>query len=81
MKSIALIAGLLFSTAALAETKSSKTDGEGANKKICKSIEITGSRLNKKRVCMTALQWDEERRATRDSIEGAQRNSNTLQGE
>ena len=81
MKTIAVIAGLLFSTAALAETKSPKSDDEGVNRKICRSIEVTGSRLNKKRICMTALQWEEERRATRETIEGAQRNGNTLQGD
>ncbi|MEL6860997.1 MAG: hypothetical protein AAGL11_04100 [Pseudomonadota bacterium] len=28
------------------------------NRKVCKTIEVTGSRIAKKRICRTAAQWE-----------------------
>ena len=42
------------------------------NRMVCESIKITGSRLGRQRVCMTAAQWDEERRLTRQGVERLQ---------
>ena len=39
---------------------------------ICESIKITGSRLGRQRVCMTAAEWSEERRQTRQGVERLQ---------
>jgi hypothetical protein len=39
---------------------------------ICETIKITGSRLGRQRVCMTAEQWAEERRQTRQGVERLQ---------
>lgn len=40
---------------------------ESENKKICKSMVVTGTRMSK-RVCHTAAQWDEMERATRSKM-------------
>lgn len=43
------------------------------NRKICEKIEKIGSRLNVVRVCMTAAQWEEQRRENRENFERVQR--------
>jgi hypothetical protein len=39
---------------------------------VCKTIKVTGSRLNSQRVCMTVAEWAEERRQTRQGVERLQ---------
>ena len=72
--------------AALAITAASPAFGETAtaskltdkakdpNRKICEKVEKIGSRLNVVRVCMTAQQWEEQKRSHREDFERAQRN-------
>ena len=43
------------------------------NRKICEKVEKIGSRLNIVRVCMTARQWEEQKRAHREDFERVQR--------
>jgi len=45
------------------------------NRIICQRIEETGSRVASKRVCMTAQQWEEQRRSDREYVEDAQQRS------
>jgi len=45
------------------------------NRIICEKVEETGSRISAKRVCMTAQQWEEKRRADRAYLEDAQQRS------
>jgi hypothetical protein len=42
------------------------------NDMICREVSVIGSRLEFKRVCMTRLQWDEQRRDAREAIDRAQ---------
>ena len=42
------------------------------SRRICETIKITGSRLGRQRVCMTAAEWSEERRQTRQGVERLQ---------
>ena len=42
------------------------------NDMICREQEVSGSRLDVRRVCMTRLQWGEQRRGARESLERAQ---------
>ncbi len=42
------------------------------NRVICQRIEEIGSRLASKKVCMTARQWEEQRRSDREYLEDAQ---------
>lgn len=44
-----------------------------ADKMICRSVEVLGSRLQKNRVCMTSSEWAEQRRLDRMNIDKAQR--------
>lgn len=42
---------------------------------ICEKIQETGSRLNIRKVCMTAQQWEEQRRRDRENLQDAQQRS------
>ena len=43
------------------------------NRKICEKVEKTGSRVNVVRVCMTARQWEAQKRDHREDFERVQR--------
>ncbi len=62
---------------ASASAPATKTDDAAAsskaNRMICRSVEVLGSRLKANKVCMTSSEWAEQRRADRMSIDGAQR--------
>ena len=45
------------------------------NRIICEKIQETGSRLNTRKVCMTAQQWEEQRRRDRENLQDAQQRS------
>ncbi len=57
-------------------TDSKTTKAKDPNRKICEKVEKIGSRLNIVRVCMTAAQWEEQKREHRESAERVQRNVN-----
>ena len=75
-----IIAALAITTAspALGETVTTTTSNvtekaKDPNRKICEKVEKIGSRLNIVRVCMTARQWEEQKRAHREDFERVQR--------
>jgi len=81
MKRIAVIAhslsisALLCAANAPAETSSEvakKARNSDPNKLICETSVETGSRLARKRTCLTAAQWEEQRRQNRMDIERQQ---------
>jgi len=43
-----------------------------ADRVICQKVEEVGSRLGGKKVCMTKLQWELQRKAFREGIEAQQ---------
>jgi len=45
------------------------------NRVICQKIQETGSRVASKKVCMTAQQWEEQRRNDREYVEDSQQRS------
>jgi invasion protein IalB len=45
------------------------------NRIVCEKIQETGSRLNSRKVCMTAQQWEEQRRRDRENLQDAQQRS------
>lgn len=58
---------------AQAQAPNQETVRDRANDRvICKSLAKTGSRLATKRVCMTAVQWEEHRRSEREAVESIQ---------
>jgi hypothetical protein len=46
------------------------------NRKICEKIERIGSRLAVDRICMTAAEWEAQKRAQREHVEDVQRTVN-----
>jgi hypothetical protein len=63
--------GLMMLMAATGVSASANDESQPAEKKqkmICKTDGVTGSRLKKKRTCMTAQQWDELRAQTQKDI-------------
>ena len=48
------------------------------NQMICKTYEVTGSRLDTKKRCMTRADWDAERRASSDGLSTAQTNASYM---
>jgi invasion protein IalB len=80
-KVIARLAGLalLAGAAPVAAQSSSSTPpapnskAKDPNRVICERVEEVGSRLASKRVCLTAQQWEEQRRLDRDTLEENQR--------
>lgn len=38
-------------------SSSSQDSGEAVERRICRQIDVTGSRLGSRRVCMTRSQW------------------------
>jgi hypothetical protein len=68
---------MVGSTPALAQTQPADLPPPADSKKlserlVCKTIEQIGSRVASKRTCMTAQQWDEQQRTTREDIQRTQ---------
>lgn len=47
-------------------------DPNDPQRMVCKKSQVTGSRLGKKKVCMTAAQWEVQRQADKEAIERTQ---------
>ena len=45
-----------------------KAKGLDPNRRVCKGIAATGSRLDKVKVCKTAREWDEQKRVDRAEL-------------
>ena len=77
MKKLILIAALLAPTGgALADSGSNDANAKRSAQMVCKPIAETGSRLSKKRVCMTREQWAEQKRIMRTDLNQAQTRRN-----
>jgi hypothetical protein len=76
MKILILTAALLMPGAALAGTaRSGADDAKKGDQLVCRNLAETGSRLVKKRVCMTRDEWAEQKRAQREELERTQNRS------
>lgn len=67
-----LAAAALSITAAAPEPQAARRPAYDPGRRVCKTIKVIGSRLNTQRVCMTAAEWAEERRQTRQGVERLQ---------
>ncbi|HEX8225493.1 MAG TPA: hypothetical protein VF605_16895 [Allosphingosinicella sp.] len=76
MKKLILIAALVTPTGALAQSSSSGASANRSTQMICRPIKETGSRLSKKRICMTREQWAEQKRIMRTDLNQAQTRRN-----
>jgi hypothetical protein len=54
-------------------TTNASAKAKDPNRKICEKVERIGSRLSVIRVCMTAREWEEQKRAQRVDVERVQR--------
>ena len=78
MRKAILIAALLAPAGALVAPSVAVADsGANADAKrntqlICRPIKETGSRLSKKRICMTREEWAEQKRIMRADLDRAQ---------
>ena len=78
-----MLAGVACATLLSAAPGFSQTQQDGQksakqtdpNRIICEKVQETGSRLGAKKVCMTAAQWEEQRRRDREYTQDAQQRS------
>lgn len=68
---LTMLALLLASAAAPTEQADAKATAK--EKIVCVDQGETGSRLNKKRVCRTVSEWQQERQDARDMLDRAHR--------
>jgi hypothetical protein len=59
-------------TSATPTAASDKAQADYLNEKICRTEEVTGSRLSKKKVCKTRSQWADQQLQDRQEIERVQ---------
>jgi hypothetical protein len=80
IRQIAIVSLLLSSAPALAATQkpdqpTSADKKRNPDRPICKTIQKTGTRLGGERICMTAREWEEQRRSSRKVTEEGQAKS------
>ena len=77
---VALVTTAMPSMAQVSSIVSSRPAAQpkDPNAKICEKIDITGSRLGSRKICMTAQQWADQRQDHRNDIERAQKNVGIL---
>ena len=74
----------LVSSAAFAQVVSLQSDnagprgGQDLNKIVCETESRTGTRLDTRKVCMTALEWQRLRRDHREGLEAIQRQGTSV---
>lgn len=56
------VALLVGGVPALAQPNAEPAKGKDPNRKICEKVEEIGSLIASRRVCMTARQWENQRR-------------------
>lgn len=49
------------------------SSSEAGEELICETFKETGSRIKRKRVCLTAAEWEARKAADRETVERAQR--------
>jgi hypothetical protein len=77
MKKLIIFGALVASTSAWAQTPASAPATAASldpNQILCRNVAETGSRLSHTRICKTRIQWAEEARLTRQSVEQDQSN-------
>ena len=71
--SVALLAGLI-SVSAIGQTPAQKVDKaqDPSQERVCEKLEVIGSRIATKRVCMTRAEWADARLQDRQAVERMQ---------
>jgi hypothetical protein len=84
---LSLSAALAFSTAASAEPTGAGKQADATaeapggkavthgnpNRKVCRTVEATGSRLNRAKICKTAREWSEQQVEHKENLDRMQR--------
>jgi len=65
-------AAMVSAVPALAETKDAPAKDKDPNQVVCEKIEVLGSRVATKKVCMTRSEWAEKKRLERMELDRAQ---------
>ena len=71
-KFLALVSAVAMGSAMPAQAETQAPKKADPNEVVCEKIEVLGSRLAVKRVCMTRSEWAERRRLDRQDIDKAQ---------
>jgi hypothetical protein len=77
---LGLVSVALMSGAAVAGDSKKRTAAKDPNEIVCKTEAETGSRLARKKTCMTRAQMEEQRMINRDMIERSQASRTTTGG-
>ena len=74
MRALIIASAALLSSPALAQTAPAPPAAaeEASEKKICKRVDTTGTRLDRKKVCATKKEWDQVARKGREFTERVQ---------
>lgn len=64
--SMSVLGAVLLAAPAFAQNTTSADAAIAADKKICKTTNVTGSRLNKQKICKTRQEWDQFERDNQD---------------
>ena len=62
LKQIVGVALLMGSVPAIAQSNAEPVKAKDPNRKVCQKVEEIGSLIASRRVCMTAQQWEDQRR-------------------
>jgi hypothetical protein len=79
-------AAVLVSSSAISQVTSMESanpapksvSSQDLNKVVCEVDSTTGTRLENHKVCKTVLEWQEQRRAHREGVEGFQRQGTSV---
>jgi len=74
MKKLAALSLLFLPGAALAADDDAERTASASepDRLVCRNITQIGSRLNRRRICLTQAQWDEQQRVNRADMENRQ---------
>jgi hypothetical protein len=75
MKKLILVAALAVCSSFATAEEGNKASNKGGNL-VCRDLGTTGSRIARRRICLTREQWAEQRRAQRTELERMQNRAN-----
>jgi hypothetical protein len=73
MRVATVIFAALALVPAIAAAEDKKVDKNDPNRIVCEKQEVLGSRVATKKICMTAVQWEDRRREDREAVEKGQK--------
>jgi hypothetical protein len=77
---VGAVAMLAAAVPVRAEDTTSSKKQKDPNEIVCEKTEVLGSRLAKKKICMTRAQWAEQRRLNRQEVDKVQISRGSCEG-